>query len=181
MAKYYKVTNVSGGTEKGPRGIFLIEAGKLLRPGQSAFNVRRVNESTRKRKDLEIEESSTPFKDLSDQPTPRAAAAPTSKVEHRVIEAPDGKVPQAELDRKAALEAEDAVAKPDVTAEPDGLIEPHAEADPPPDPEAANEGDTSKVEATNEGAPPKEEATNEGAPPKAKKKRGKKGKGSSSD
>jgi len=160
MATYYKITNVSGGTEKGPRGIFLTEAGKLLRPGETAYNVRRLNPATEARKDLEVTSQSTPFKDVSDKPSKEEAAP--SKVKHKVIEAPDGKV-----------------------AAPPAPEPPH----PAPEPEPAGLGDppTSESAPSAEGPQDEEPVAASDEPSEGtskddkKKKRSRKKKGSSSD
>jgi len=104
MATYYKVTNASARSEKGERNIFLTEAGKLLRSGETLYNLRRLSPVTidrAKERGLDIVEQSTPFKDPGSA-TAKPVAAP--KVKHKVF-TPD-------IDKlKAAADAAKAEAK----------------------------------------------------------------------
>lgn len=87
MAKYYKVTNVSGAQKSGPRNIFLVEAGKLLKPGDSAYNLNRLSSGTvanATARGLEILMQDKPFKD----PTIKIPEAEPPKTRHQVFEAP---------------------------------------------------------------------------------------------
>ena len=103
MATYYKVTNASARSEKGERNIFLTEAGKLLRSGETLYNLRRLSPVTMERakeRGLDIVEQSTPFKEPGVVATPVASP----RVKHRTI-TPD-------IDKlKAAADAAKAEAK----------------------------------------------------------------------
>jgi hypothetical protein len=141
MATYYKVTNVSAGSEKGQRNIFLTEAGKLLKAGETLYNLRRLSPVTierAKERGLDIVEQSTPFKDPSS-----AAAKPVAapKVKHKVITPDIDKLKadaeaakaaaKAEAEAKAAAEAEAEAAA--VSVEPAPELTPIPELTPAPE------------------------------------------------
>ncbi len=171
MATYYKVTNVSARTDKGERNIYLNEAGKLLRSGETAFNIRRLNQATKDRaqdRGLHIEEQSMPWKDPTVKVEVKEGAP---KVKHKVVEAPDGIVGGEPAPSKT---------KHKVTKAPDGIVANPKDVAPakPAEPETIDRvSEVSFSDASTES--PASTASSESVTKKKSSKKKGKGKGSS--
>jgi hypothetical protein len=111
MAIYYKVTNVSARSTKGERAHFLIEAGKLIKPGETLYNLRRLTARTKERAadlGLDVVKQSMPFEE-----PPAADKAKKTEAKVVVIEVADEPAMPGPVIAKPEIKAYEPAPKPE--------------------------------------------------------------------